>query len=245
MAHFHHRFALAAAIVSLSAACTLQESDVPPLTGPSTLALALDVTASPDVLPEDGVSQSTIRIVARDHNNQPVRGLNLRVDTVVGNTIVDIGTLSARNVTTNSNGEATVVFTAPRARFPGTDTQTVVSVRVLQIGTSFGTTFPRDVDIRLVPESVVFDPGAPIPRFSFTPSAPKATEPVFFNASASTDEGGTIVRYEWNYGDGTTGVGVTESHDFVSAGTYFVTLTVTDNDGKRSSTTRVITVSAQ
>lgn len=245
MSHLHRTFALAAGVLSLSAACTLQETDVPPLTGPSTLALALDVTASPDILPEDGASQSTIRIVARDQNNQPVRGLNLRIDTVVGNAIVDVGTLSARNVTTNNNGEASAVYTAPRARFPGTDTQTVVSIRVLQIGTGFGNTFPREVDIRLVPESVVFDPGAPIPRFSFTPSAPKAGESVFFNASASTDEGGAIVRYEWNYGDGTTGVGVTETHDFVSAGTYFVTLTVTDNDGKRSSTTRLITVSAQ
>lgn len=244
MSHLHRRFALAAAIVSLSAACTLQETDVPPLTGPSTLALALDVTATPDILPEDGMSQSVIRIVARDENNQAVRGLNLRVDTVIGNTIVDIGTLSARNVTTNNNGEASVIFTAPRARFPGTDTQSIVSVRVLQVGTNFGNTFPREVNIRLVPESVVFDPGAPIPSFSFTPSAPRAGESVFFNGSGSRDEGGTIVRYEWNYGDGTTGVGATESHDFVSPGTYFVTLTVTDNDGKRSSLTRAIVVSA-
>src|SRR5687767_1269957 len=245
MSNLHHRFALAAAIVSLSAACTLQESDVPPLTGPSTFALALDVTASPDILPEDGMSQSTIRIVARDQNNQPVRGLNLRVDTVVGSTIVDIGTLSARNVTTNANGEATIVYTAPRARFPGTDTQTVVSVRVLQIGTSFGTTFPREVDIRLVPESVVFEPGAPTPRFTFSPASPKAGDFVSFNASSSSDDG-VIVRYEWDYGDGTRiETGVTASHDFVDPGNYFVTLTVTDNEGKRSSTTRIVTVSAQ
>lgn len=243
MSNLHLRFALAAAIVSLSGACTLQETDVPPLTGPSTLALALDVTASPDILPEDGMSTSVIRIVARDQNNQPVRGLPLRVDTVVGNSIVDVGTLSARNVTTNSNGEASVVFTAPRSRFPGTVTEPIVSVRVLQVGTSFGTTFPRQVNILLVPESVVFEPGAPRPSFTFTPSAPKAGDSVFFNASASSDDG-AIVRYEWNYGDGTTGVGVTESHDFVSAGTYFVTLTVTDNEGKKSSTTRVVTVSA-
>src|SRR5688500_20230985 len=119
MSNLHHRFVLAAAIVSLSAACTLQETDVPPLTGPSTFALALNVTASPDVLPEDGVSPSTIRIVARDHNNQPVRGLNLRVDTVVGNTIVDIGTLSARNVSTNKHDEPSVGYPAPLARFRG------------------------------------------------------------------------------------------------------------------------------
>lgn len=244
MSNLHHRFAVAAALVSLTAACTLQETDVPPLTGPSTLALALSVTASPDILPEDGVAQSVIRIVARDANNQPVRGLVLRVDTVIGSTIVDIGTLSARNVTTNSSGEATVVYTAPLARFRGTDTQSVVTVRVLPVGGDFGSSLPREVSIRLVPESVVFDPGSPIPSFTFTPSAPKAREDVFFNASASNDPGGVIVLYQWNYGDGTTGLGVTESHDFLSPGTYFVTLTVTDNDGKSSSVTRVVTVSA-
>ena len=242
MSNLHHRFALAAAIVSLSAACTLQESDVPPLTGPSTFALALSVTASPDILPEDGVSPSTIRIVARDQNNQPVRGLNLRVDTVVGNTIVDIGTLSARNITTNNNGEASVIYTAPLARFRGTDTQTVVTVRVLPVGTDFGTSFPRDVNIRLVPESVVFEPGAPTPRFSYSPTSPKAGDFVFFNGSASSDDG-AIVRYEWDYGDGNRiETGMTVSHDFDDPGTYFVTLTVTDNEGKRSSVTQVVTV---
>lgn len=244
MANLHRRLALAAALVTLSGACTLQETDVPPLTGPSTLALALNVTASPDILPEDGTAQSLIRIVARDENNQPVRGLALRIDTVIGSTIVDVGTLSSRNVTTNNNGEASVIYTAPQARFRGTDTQTVVTVRVLPVGSDFGTSFPRAVNIRLVPESVVFEPGAPTPRFSFSPASPKAGEFVFFNASASSDDG-AIVRYEWDYGDGTRiETGMTVSHDFVDPGTYFVTLTVTDNEGKRSSVTQIVTVGA-
>jgi PKD repeat protein len=247
MSNLHRRFAVAAAIVSLSAACTLQETDVPPLTGPSTLALALDVTASPDILPEDGTSTSVIRIVARDQNNQPVSGLSLRVDTVIGDAIVDIGTLSARNVTTNASGEASVLFTAPRPRFPGSDTQSVVSVRVLQVGTNFGTTFPRDVNIRLVPETVVSQPGAPRASFTFAPASPKVGDVMVFNGAGSSDEDGTIVSYRWTFSDGYAPQSqtVVMDHDFTTPGTHFVTLTVTDNQGKTGSVTRFFTVGAQ
>ena len=42
---------------------------------------------------------------------------------------------------------------------------------------------------------------------------------VFFNAAASTAPGTrTIVDYQWNFGDGTTGRGVTTSHAFAVAG---------------------------
>jgi PKD repeat protein len=50
---------------------------------------------------------------------------------------------------------------------------------------------------------------------------------VTFNASASSDNVG-IVSYEWGFGDGTNGTGVTTSHTYADAGTYNVTLTVRD-----------------
>ena len=49
--------------------------------------------------------------------------------------------------------------------------------------------------------------------------------------------------YAWNFGDGTTGTGVSPSKTYGSAGTRTVTLTVTDNNGARGSTTRQVTVS--
>jgi alpha-tubulin suppressor-like RCC1 family protein/chitodextrinase len=52
-----------------------------------------------------------------------------------------------------------------------------------------------------------------------------------FDGSLSEDEGGTIVSYLWNFGDGTTGTGVNPSHIYTEVGQYTVTLTVTDNDG--------------
>lgn len=55
---------------------------------------------------------------------------------------------------------------------------------------------------------------------------------VDFNASGSYDPDGSIVSYAWNFGDGTTGTGVTTSHVFPYEGYFTVTLTVTDNTGK-------------
>ena len=52
---------------------------------------------------------------------------------------------------------------------------------------------------------------------------------VAFDGTASTDDDGTIASYLWNFGDSTTGTGATNTHNYTTAGTYNVTLTVTDN----------------
>lgn len=66
--------------------------------------------------------------------------------------------------------------------------------------------------------------------------------PALFNASASTDSDGTLVGYEWNFGDGTTGSGVSVDHLYPQLGTYTVVLTVTDNGGLTHSDTLAVTV---
>lgn len=245
---FHTRIpALAVlAAAALAAGCTLNSPEPPPLTGPSTLALSLTAAASPDILPEDGVSQSVIRITARDEHGQPKANVQLRVDTVVGSAIIDYGTLSARNVTTNAAGEAVVTFTAPRAPQVGIDTGTVVAIGVREIGTDYyGTSFGTTTYIRLVPESTALIPGAPVPNFFYSPTAPRVDDRVLFDASSSFDGDGVIVRYRWNYGDGEIEEGMVNTKDYTAAGTFLVTLTVTDNQGKSSSLTKAITVEAK
>ncbi|UCC79001.1 MAG: PKD domain-containing protein, partial [Candidatus Zixiibacteriota bacterium] len=57
-----------------------------------------------------------------------------------------------------------------------------------------------------------------------------------FDGSNSYDtDGGTIVSYDWDFGDSYTGSGVSPSHTYSAEGTYDVCLTVTDNDGKSRS----------
>ena len=61
-----------------------------------------------------------------------------------------------------------------------------------------------------------------------------------FDANASGDSDGNVTSYAWDYGDGDTDTTAvpTSSHAFDAAGTYVVTLTVTDNDDGTGSTTR-------
>jgi PKD repeat protein len=68
--------------------------------------------------------------------------------------------------------------------------------------------------------------------FTHNPPVPRVYENVEFDASHSTPDGGYIVSYEWNFGDATSGSGMTVTHQYAEAGNYTVTLNVTDSEGK-------------
>jgi PKD repeat protein len=62
------------------------------------------------------------------------------------------------------------------------------------------------------------------------------------NGGSSTDSDGTITSYAWSWGDGTASTGPTATHSYAAAGTYPVTLTVTDDHGATGSATQSVTV---
>jgi PKD repeat protein len=86
--------------------------------------------------------------------------------------------------------------------------------------------------------------GLPVAKFVWTPGGedPYVDELVTFT-STSTDPDGMIVSWDWDFGDGSTGTGEVVTHRYTATNDYFVTLTVTDNDGKMDSHTRPIIIS--
>jgi len=77
---------------------------------------------------------------------------------------------------------------------------------------------------------------APVASFTFSPSIPQVGSSVQFT-DASTDANGTVTAWSWDFGDGGTSTTKSPTHTYTAAGTYVVSLTVTDNDGARSSST--------
>ena len=63
-----------------------------------------------------------------------------------------------------------------------------------------------------------------------------------FDAGASSDRDGSIVAYDWAFGDAHTGSGVTIDHTYGAQGSYKVTLTVTDDAGATADASQTVTV---
>src|SRR3954465_9506156 len=111
--HFSRRILAPVAAALLLSACTTHKQETPSLTGPSALGTSLVITLSPDVLAQDGSSQSLVQIQAYDSNGPPLGNKALRVAVAVDGFVTDFGRLSAKNLVTDTNGRASVTYTAP------------------------------------------------------------------------------------------------------------------------------------
>ena len=65
-----------------------------------------------------------------------------------------------------------------------------------------------------------------------------------FDASGSSDPDGSIVSYDWDFGDGNSGGGLTADHTYAAAGTYSVVLTVTDDEEATGTDSQDVTVNS-
>jgi PKD repeat protein len=235
---------LALAVVVTS--CRMQKQEAPALTGPSEFAKSITVTVDPDSIPQDGVSSTTVTVRARGVNGEPLANLAVRADIRVKDEhdlfviAPDFGTLSPRSVRTNAAGNATFVYTAPPT--PSglvIDEEIEVQIGVTPSESDFANSTSRVVSLLLMP------PGNRPPQadFVFSPTNPVPGEKVLFNAHSSVPaRGRTIVSYDWDFGKGKTGTGVTLSTEFEDVGSYMVTLTVIDDGGYIYTTTRLVTV---
>jgi PKD repeat protein len=75
----------------------------------------------------------------------------------------------------------------------------------------------------------------------------KADSPVTFSAAGSSDPDGDSLTFEWDFGDGNTGSGLTTSHTYVQPGEYMAELAVGDgtHEATASMTITVVDSSAR
>lgn len=86
---------------------------------------------------------------------------------------------------------------------------------------------------------------APTAAASATPTSGTAPMVVSFSSAGSVDPDGTIVSYEWSFGDGSpVDTSANPTHTFTSIGTHGVLLEVTDDDGATATATVTITVAS-
>ncbi|TFV90711.1 PKD domain-containing protein [Blastococcus sp. CT_GayMR16] len=91
--------------------------------------------------------------------------------------------------------------------------------------------------------SVTAPPANVPPNAAFTSTVNNLN--VTVNGTTSSDSDGQINSYAWNFGDGGTATGATPApHAYATAGTYTITLVVTDDDGATDDATAQVAVSA-
>lgn len=260
------RFALVGGLALAVSACTVHQTTAPSPLGTSDFSLALDMTATPDSISQDGSSQSSIVVTAHGPNGAPKSGVSLRLDMQVDGVTQDFGTLNARTVVTGSDGRANAIYTAPpRSPISGAP-PTMISIVASPNGTDAQATNTRSVSIRLVPPGVIVSPAQPKADFTWSPTPVSFNVPVTFDASTScavepvngscptaipgTPGFATIVSYAWDFGDGVVQSvsGPTVSHTYAAstATSFNVTLKVTNDRGQTSlpPTSKIVAVSA-
>src|SRR5215471_998635 len=191
---------IAFALAALSACSLHDQADAPSLSGPSTNGTSLTVTVTPDVLTQDGQSQSLVTINAFGPSGAPLASLPLRAEIIVDGASTDFGALSARTLVTDGNGRATVTYTAPPAPVLNSDNGTTVFISVAPLSTDFANNNPVRASIRLVPPGVVGPPVSPL-RPDFAVPATTIGNPAVFEATvvdaSNADATAQVTSYQW------------------------------------------------
>jgi hypothetical protein len=250
------QWVIACLALAFAAGCGLHDVDIPELEGPSELATAVHLTVTPDVVTADGFSTALIQAEVRDQNGRvdANRDIFFAVADESGH-FANIGTLFdlAGNelgatdaiVRTNGQGLAQLIYRAP-PRTDATANQTIL-VTARPVGTDANGAIYRTVRLelrsaepRLFPEVPGNKP--PVCSFVVEMGTGRAGSAILFQTTAS-DIDGTVVRYEWFFGDGTAvDYHPDTAHVFRFPGSYAVTHVCTDDDGAQGAFTATVTV---
>jgi hypothetical protein len=243
--------AVAVAGALVLAGCGLSDVTIPGFDGPATLALNLDVYATPDYVRADGHSTSMVRVQLRGPDGQPVSGRQVVLALADSTGVwVDIGVLSRERVTTGSDGTAQVKYTAPLRQHFTANSSVLVTARTVGTDALAAVYRAASIEIRSV-ETKSYSGGGNPPACSFAVDPPIGPYYVnqsihFQSTSVDPDVGGFVTKYFWYFGDPTDPEKNSDLpelyHHWSSAGTYTVVHVVTDNSGNQKDCSRDVEI---
>ena len=203
------------ALAVLAPACVSGVSSTQPSATPGVSATA---PFSISIGTTTGAGQATITAFVQNDGGGPVAGVAVTFAT-------DVGTLSAANVTTGSNGKAAATLTASAAA------RVTVSTGTLSASTL-----------------IAAPPAPPAPvvlAVSFPAVSGVANTATLLLANVSN--GGATVTFQWTFGDGAAPDSSTTasiSHTYTAAGSYQASVQVTDALGRTATASGTITITS-
>ncbi len=148
-----------------------------------------------------------------------------------------------------------IVVTNPRTQAEDWDSDPLLSNVTHVVGHTFPHTFTKvgtftywcKIHTEQMTGTVTVADGRPTATFTMAPGAVTTGQRVDFDAMASTDPDGIITAWDWDLDGGGTfddASGATSNRTYATAGTFPVTLRVTDNLGNSRTITKQLVVSA-
>ncbi len=145
------------------------------------------------------------------------------------------------HLTVNQQAGATYTWTGPNGYSASGANPSRPNCTMAMAGTYTCVTHVGNETASATTEVVIY----PQPTANFTNTSVCVGNATQFTSTSTTNPPGqNITRYQWNFGDGTTGAGQTVSHNYSAAGSYPVTLTVQTSGNCNDSFTRNVEVYA-
>ena len=228
--------------------CTTSEQKKPALAGPSEFGQSIAVTVDRDRIPQDGVSRANVVATIYAADGKPITSdRRVTVQWQVSATNGAFVEPSVQQSETDGEGKARMFVTAPAppAFLPTGNARLVVTARV--VGSDFLNTLNlRTVEVQLIPPVGTLPVNKdPVAAFTVVPDIGNINQELTFDASGTTDEGepcGSQCTYQWDFGDYETDRGQRVTKRFGKAGTFTITLTVTDARGGVDSINRSLKI---